>query len=830
VVLEQKLELPEGFSDRSRLECYTAFDQATAWPQITTRVLQREKDPVMRAQMLEPDFTDAELDFGSMAMRAGTAFALGEEAEGRTIRVGKQFIEIEGQPVLIEAVEFKQLEPLLAGLASVERADTSGLAIHSSRQVKRAKEQARLPQQHYRAFQNQKEIQLVSLPLNPPAVVLDYELLGSATNLVLKGGTTWFVSDLVNVTNLVIEGTAVIKVTNSPSAKIVVNGAVDCQTGPYRPAIFTSQYDTSVGESVGSGTLTNYPGALVINTSGKVLRDLRISHATNGVALGFSCGQISLTNVQFVKCHYPIDSAGEEDNSIILDNGLFFSSQYVIRGGEGLTVRGQQLTINRCGFVGYTGFGSTTGDLYLTNSLVVAATNGWGQFEGVLGSVTTNSTVYFTNDPGGIFQTVGAGSHYLATNSPYRNAGTTNLNTDLLGALKKQTTYPPVLITTNLTGNTVLAPQAARDTDLPDLGVHFNPLDFVVSARPVSASLVLTNGVALGVYGTSTGYGLGLNPGSLVSEGAPLALNRIVRYNTVQEQSTTNWSSSTVAPAVKVFSTAPTVRARFTGWSVPGGVGKHFACEVAYSTNVAAFSDCQFSGGELKVLPGSVGLTNCLWERVFLSLDDDAYYDSKWYLFNNLFYGGKLYYRAAAFTPVVQAYNNFFDRTTITKGPSSFNFTHDYNGYITNQNRLQPSPAAHDVVLSNMAYASGPLGDFYHGQNDLVGKGSWTAASRGLYHYTTQTNQTKEGTSWLDIGFHYVALTNGLPMDSDADGVPDYLEDTIGNGTFNVGDFSSWTNADSDGDKSATVWSINKAAISRTCRSSALRPFTKFCR
>ncbi len=90
-VIEQSLELPEGFSDKSRLECYTAFDPATPWPQVTTRVLRREEDPVLRAQMVEPDFTDSELTFASgMAMRAGTAFSLGEEAERRLIRVGKQ--------------------------------------------------------------------------------------------------------------------------------------------------------------------------------------------------------------------------------------------------------------------------------------------------------------------------------------------------------------------------------------------------------------------------------------------------------------------------------------------------------------------------------------------------------------------------------------------------------------------------------------------------------------------------------------------------------------------------------------------------------------------
>ncbi|MCL4789334.1 MAG: hypothetical protein KJ070_21485 [Verrucomicrobia bacterium] len=512
VVLEQKLELPEDFSDNSRLECYTVFDAATPWPQMTTRVLRREKDPLVRAQMVEPDFMDSEIAFGGgMGMRTGKAFSWGDETEARSIRVGKQFLEIEGSPVLVEAVEFKQLEPLLARLASTEGSKTDGLAINTSRQIKRAQQQARLPREHYRAFDKVNEIQLASNPLSQPAVVIDYELLTSGT-ATLTGSTTWYVSGLVNVTNLQIEGTAVVKLTNSASAKINVIGTLECQTGPYRPAVFTSLHDNSVGQTLpgSSGNPTNsFNGfsAVVINESSQRLHDLRVAYATSGITLGFRAGELNLENVQFVHCAYPIDSAGEDENTIAVDNGLFYTSHYVIRGGEDLVVSGRHLTINRCGFVGYTGFGSGTGDLYLTNSLVVAATNGWGQFSGIFGSVTTNHTAHFTNDPGGIFQTVAAASHYLADGT-YRDIGTTNLNADLLALLRMKTTYPPLEITTNFTANTTLLPRAARDADTPDLGFHYDPLDFVVNGRTLSATLTLTNGVAVGTYGVSGSYGI----------------------------------------------------------------------------------------------------------------------------------------------------------------------------------------------------------------------------------------------------------------------------------------------------------------------------------
>ena len=92
-------------------------------------------------------------------------------------------------------------------------------------------------------------------------------------------------------------------------------------------------------------------------------------------------------------------------------------------------------------------------------------------------------------------------------------------------------------------------------------------------------------------------------------------------------------------------------------------------------------------------------------------------------------------------------------------------------------------------------YLPGPLGNYYYPTNGgnlsrLLNKGTGSAASLGLYHYTVSTKEVPEGNSVVSIGFHYVALDNntGNPLDTNGDGVPDYLEDSNGNGLIDSGE------------------------------------------
>ena len=91
--------------------------------------------------------------------------------------------------------------------------------------------------------------------------------------------------------------------------------------------------------------------------------------------------------------------------------------------------------------------------------------------------------------------------------------------------------------------------------------------------------------------------------------------------------------------------------------------------------------------------------------------------------------------------------------------------------------------------------------------SSFIDAGNTTADKVGLYYYTTQTNQTIEGISTVDLGYHYAAVdANGNPVSTLVSGVPDYISDTDGNGlpdaweTNYFGYFAPSASDDSDGD------------------------------
>src|SRR5205823_14453425 len=161
-------------------------------------------------------------------------------------------------------------------------------------------------------------------------------------------------------------------------------------------------------------------------------------------------------------------------------------------GSTTTTGRWEQVTVDQVN-----NFNNTTNcTFFLTNCLLVASTN-TGPYSGA--NNASNTT------PANVFQTVGAGAHYLPPGSQYRDSGTTNLSASCLSSVRGRTTFAPTVLATgsSITVSTTLNPTAQRDTDVPDLGWHYSPIDWAANRLGVSnATLTVNPGTIIAIYGT----------------------------------------------------------------------------------------------------------------------------------------------------------------------------------------------------------------------------------------------------------------------------------------------------------------------------------------
>jgi hypothetical protein len=219
------------------------------------------------------------------------------------------------------------------------------------------------------------------------------------------------------------------------------------------------------------------------------------------------------------------------------------------------------------------------------------------------------------------------------------------------------------------------------------------------------------------------------------------------------------------------------------------------------SMNVDTVRNSQFHGGQWIADGQSINITNCLFERTVINYDaSDGGLPS---IVNNLFWRGAFSLTSTVTNTLVQ--NNLFDNTFFTapRGVGkhralSQTLNAGFNGYVTNLLVASNTLAVifpTDVFLTNSpAYQTSWFGNYYLPPNSpLINEGSTNANLLGLYHFTTQTNQVVEGNTIVDIGYHYVATdAYGNLLDTNGDGVPDYVEDSNGDGIFDAGDLGDW--------------------------------------
>lgn len=756
------------------------------------------------------DALDEDLDFGTMRMGRGKAFSL--ERSGGDIPVSKQWLKLEGRDFLVEEVTVPDLEEELQALPAAEGASLNPTA-GSVRHV--VSKQRRLPAMPL-VQAGTNEMQLARLSLPAQGLVLDYQLLGGyRTNYTFQGDTTYSIRQVILYGTNTFEGGAVLKYASNASLSVTPFSfpmKINWQASAYRPVVFTAIDDNSVGEIINgsTGNPTNYYANPALEIAAPsippTISYFRIAYAKQAVYL--TSGSFNFYHGQIVNCQngfigYGGSSANLRNvlfgnvrtnfNNLIecafdVQNSTFSGSSY-LSTIQNQPYQGVCLSLTNCLLANVTNLYNTYSYSNMGSYQINGNYNGFYQSP-VFGAISFANNFY-------PFQSIGAGNYYLTNGCNFFNQGTTNIDPSLLSALQQKTTRPPIVYSnTTISTATTFSPQVQWDTDTPDLGYHYDPIDYVLGGVYVTNATVTINpGTVIATFGTTNNaYGLGIGSGAqLFCQGLANSLNRIVQYNTVQEQAITNWSrvsSGSIESEFLNVSPAATIFCRFTDWSMPAQDAPHLKGTNGIC-NPITLRDCQFHGGTLVSSYPTINLTNCLLEWVYASLRSAD--TNIPFLRNNLFWQGTFDFAPNVTNALVK--DNLFDQTSISNNIGTYvTYNGGYNAFVTNYNRLQPA-FANDVILSNSpVYQSSWLGNYYLPANSpLLDAGSTNANLVGLYHYTTQTNQVKEANSVVDIGYHYVAVDSyGNPIDTDGDGIPDYLEDSNGNGIYDVGDLGNW--------------------------------------
>ena len=435
----------------------------------------------------------------------------------------------EGRAFLVEKVDYPDIVNHLLLLPQMAAATGPNLRPDA---VFQANRQIHLPGQPKGAPGKWSSRQVAQAIPRRAGFVLDYTIVnGTQTDYVFQGDTTYYVTNTVQLNGTTtIEGGAVIKFGDPIGTllQLNLNGPLICQTAPYHPAIITAKSDDSVGETISgssgspSGTYGYYALAFKDNGTTYDCHDIFIRHAYYAM-VQFSSTDCTFYDIQIgdvVRAFALQPNAKIKSRNFLVHDATY---GYYIPFGSGITLAGEHGTMHRVINL----LNSPSYTVNLTNTLLISVTNNMS-YAGE--NIETNHT------DTGIFETAAAGSYYLATNI-YRNAGTTNVNSDLVAALATQTTYAPTLLTADLHVDTVLDRQVARDTDTPDLGYHYEPLDYIAQSVSVSnAVLTLTNAATLGVDFDGTNFGILLDGGAhFISRGYADDLSRIVCIHAVQE-------------------------------------------------------------------------------------------------------------------------------------------------------------------------------------------------------------------------------------------------------------------------------------------------------
>ena len=832
----------EGAGKTLQIQIFTEFYDSPQ-PRMLTNVIYSEQDPNVRASMVSPDLIDYTLDFGHYVFGHGRAYTTATNTgPSGGVKVMKEFVISDGRTFLVESVPYKSLEAQLQALPQVVARHSSLTRPPQAKKTRVAVSSLPLLRNiGPGAIQNVGPAKNVALAIaKPNGVTVDYVVTVSSTvePTLYTADTTYFVSGNVVESSAVTMESAVFKFpTNKTSGMIEIESTLTLSTTNYRPVIFTAADDNTAGTTLSTVIWSSYTGnptgkyygeyALDFNTSSSIsLNNVRFAYqncAINFNSTTVGNQSLSLSHSQWVNSELgilvsgsdapgPPPPAGSSDSLVLnVNNCLMANVQYPFETqfSNVLTAIACNSTIDSCTAL-ISASGNTGGTFKVTNSILSDVTENSALGDMTLsggdngfylcttfGSPSTSNTTY-------PYESVGAGNYYLPATSPFLTLGTTNVGAALLAQLQMKTTQVPLILTNNFTNNTVLTPVAQRDTVGTALGFHYDPIDYFSACSVSNATLLLTNGVAVAYYDN---LGVWLQDGSqLVSQGAPNYRNYLVYYGQVQEQPVNLWGvTNAVAQALPIASSPygsssnPSIFLRLTTICAPTGETNLLNTgdfgKTGQVISGLTLRDCEVygSGANWQMSESNntpvVGLTNNVFYRVPFAVSNNATMTC----YNNLYYGTtntnaftiSIRHRSGTSSPNTDE-NDVFDGVT-----ASLDGLVGYNAYLHGGTNTTITNT--DVTNVTFTWQAGPLGAYYQATNSpLLTNGSTYATNLGLYHYTVITNEAVEGTNIVSRGYHYVALgTNGLPLDTSGDGVPDYLADVNGN---NSGGTGSWSN------------------------------------
>lgn len=768
---------------------------------------------------------DEVLEFGRVRIGPGWAFRTAPNVQGRqeeAKRVRKKWFELNGRKFLLEGVNFDKIQESLQRLPV---GGQRGAALEKPLGVVRL---ARYIPDAPRGLELGKPVKLASLDYKPTGYVLDYVSDFGSQNFVFRGDTTYLVTDAVSLDGeTVFEGGAVIKFESGNGPAIWINQSAIFKTGPYSPVVFTAVDDDSVGEEItgiSTGTPAGYYGGFFVtqNNDGNPIRHARFKYLDE--AIGATDGaSIEVQHAQFVNCNSGFDIWSDFGTTIEVMNSLFYNCDTIFRsmGTYYNDVTGYHLTINQCNHVAWyndaeaftnyyedppgsgvyveTNWFEGEFNLTLANSIVANTPNMVGLGNPEFANLTTTSLDSTTVTNGsGLFETFGNAGHYLPPSSPMRDQSLANIPASLAAELPGLTTTATpsanVFVQVELSGETVLQPSTARDDDgALDQGYHYAPIDYAFARSWVAAggTVAVKAGTIIATFSDdlqTAYYGLGFPNANWKFEayGNPIATTKIVTFDTVQEPFANQWFNN-LPESLKAWGGDGELFANFVEWCGLAGGPQHLWVQMS-SVNGLDIRNSQFHSGSVYLLFASAAFRNCLFDRAPITVTmnpvfslDHSTLSGEVNAFNNSFGAGNYTF-----------HNNIFLEGSFTCSSVT---AANYNGY--GDGAVNFTGGANDQVLvayqdydpdMDVPFGSGPLGYHYNSGGyayNFNNAGSDSAANVGLYHFTTATDQTKEGNTMVDLGFHYVAVDgNGNPIDGDGDGLPDYFEDQNGNNVW----------------------------------------------